>query len=181
MKDAFWGDSLGRNRQGEGNNGWWGTQKPATVGTHQPCLGLFGPGETTEVLGLRHSRNRGGGDAQREGQTYGQTWSTGTKKEVMKKYPDPSFLPSNLLPEPPLARPNGKAVDGAVSREQHPRTEQPRKDGEWMGEGTWSTAGKTSISTFWMPPWETLAHLGWDVHKKTYTKDPLILSILVKR
>lgn len=48
------------------------------------------------------------------------------------KYPDPSFLSSDLLPGPPLAKPKGKAVGDPVCRDQHPRAEQSGKDGEWM-------------------------------------------------
>lgn len=151
----------------------WMVRYPETCsgGNLLLCLGLTGPGENTEVWEPRHSWNRGGEGAQMEARNYCQAGSTETKKEVMKKYPDPSFLPSNLLPGLPLAKPNGKAVDGAVSSEQHPWALRSSKDGEWMREAKWRRASKTGNSTFLIPPWETLAHLGWDVHKQTNKND----------
>lgn len=93
-----------------------------------------------------------GRERQMEGQTCRQTQSTEIKREVREKYPHPSFQPSSLLPGPPPAKPNGKAVDGAVSREQHPRPEQSTKDGEWRGADEWRTASKPSNPIFLIPP-----------------------------
>lgn len=88
-----------------------------------------------------------------------------------ENYPDPSPLPG-----PPLAKPEGKAVGRADHRDQHPKTRESNKNGEWTTESKESNQHTQQFHSLDTPLRNSCILLRWDAHKKMH-KDVLFSII----